>query len=118
MEYLLAVVGVIAGGVIGYLVAERRCRAHYGAAEAAAAAADQRCADLSVRLDKEAQQTESLRQLVSAAQTDAATLAAQLQAAHDNIAEQKKLLDDAQDRKSTRLNSSHLVISYAVFGLT
>src|SRR5688500_5002324 len=100
MEYLFAVLGVIAGGVIGYLLAERRCRAHYGAAEAAAAAAEQRCSDFSARLEKEAQQTESLRQLVSAAQTDAATLAAQLQAAQDNIAEQKKLLDDAHARLS------------------
>src|SRR2546426_7134557 len=28
-----------------------------------------------------------------------------------------EVLDQAQDRKSTRLNSSHLVISYAVFCL-
>lgn len=100
MEYLFAILGVIAGGVIGYLFAERRCRSQYGAAEAAAAAAEQRCSDLSARLEKEAQQTESLRQLVSAAQTDAATLAAQLQGAQDNIAEQKKLLDDAHARLS------------------
>src|SRR5688572_18534523 len=100
MEYLFGVLGIVIGGVIGYLVAERRCRTYYGAAEAAAAAAEQRCSDLSARLDKEAQQTESLRQLVSQAQTDAATLAAQLQAAQDNIDEQKKLLDDAHARLS------------------
>src|SRR2546426_3532421 len=29
----------------------------------------------------------------------------------------RRLVDDVQDRKSTRLNSSHLVISYAVFCL-
>src|SRR5256885_7914187 len=29
----------------------------------------------------------------------------------------RRLLDDKSDRKSTRLNSSHLVISYAVFCL-
>src|SRR5256885_6706951 len=32
-------------------------------------------------------------------------------------AETQTLLERAQDRKSTRLNSSHLVISYAVFCL-
>src|SRR5688572_3229624 len=100
MEYLFGVLGIVIGGVIGYLVAERRCRTYYGAAEAAAATAEQRCSDLSARLDTEARQTESLRQLVSQAQTDAATLAAQLQAAQDNIAEQKKLLDDAHARLS------------------
>src|SRR5688500_15852334 len=95
MEYLFGILGAAAGAVIGYLLAERRCRGQYGAAEAAAAAAERRCSDLSARLEKEAQQTESLRQLVSSAQNDAARLTAQLQAAQDNIAEQRKLLDDA-----------------------
>ena len=33
----------------------------------------------------------------------------------DECMEQDKAYDEAIDRKSTRLNSSHLVISYAVF---
>lgn len=95
VEIVIAVVSVVVGGVIGYLAAERKCRAQHVAAEAAAAAAEQRCADLSARIEREAQQTESLRQLVSAAEKDAAGLTAQLKSAQDNIVEQKKLLDDA-----------------------
>ncbi|MGB7161017.1 MAG: DNA recombination protein RmuC [Tepidisphaeraceae bacterium] len=98
MEVVIAIVSLAVGGVVGYLLAERKCRGQNGAAEAAAAAGEQRCADLSARLDREAQQTESLRQIVSGAEKDAATLAAQLQSAQDNIAEQKRLLDDAHDQ--------------------
>src|SRR2546426_9293883 len=40
---------------------------------------------------------------------------------HDSVLEQRvarlELLETREDRKSTRLNSSHLVISYAVFCL-
>ncbi len=84
-----------AGAALGYLLAERRCRGQHAAAQATCAAAEQRCSDLSTRLDRELLQTETLRQLVSAAEKDAATLTAQLRSAHDNITEQKQLLDDA-----------------------
>ena len=105
LEVVIAVISVGVGGVMGYLFAERKCRGEHVAAEAAAAAAEQRCSDLSSRLDKEAQQTESLRQLVSAAEKDAATLSAQLKSAQDNIAEQKQLLDDAHDQLRTAFAS-------------
>jgi len=105
LEGIIAIVSVVVGGVVGYLLAERRLRGHHVAAEAAAAAGEQRCADLSARLDREAQQTESLRQLVSAAEKDAAGLTAQLKSAQDNIAEQKKLLDDAHDQLRTAFAS-------------
>ena len=95
VEAVVAIVSVVLGGVIGFLFAERRCRTQHVGAQAAAAAAEQRCSDLSGRLEREAQQTESLRQLVSAAEKHAAALTAQLHSAQDNIAEQKKLLDDA-----------------------
>ncbi len=98
LEVVIAVVSVVVGGGVGYLFAERRWRGQHGAAEAAAAAGEQRCVDLSGRLEKEAQQTESLRQLVSTAEKDAAGLSAQLASAQDNIAEQKKLLDDAYNQ--------------------
>jgi DNA recombination protein RmuC len=92
---------------VGWLGAARRCRREPGAAQAAAAAAEQRCADLHGRLERENQQTESLRQLVSAAEKDAATLTAQLRGAQDNLIEQKKLLDDAQ----TQLRSAFASVS-------
>ncbi|HEV2296729.1 MAG TPA: DNA recombination protein RmuC [Tepidisphaeraceae bacterium] len=98
VDIVIAVVSVVVGGIIGYLFAERKCRAEHVAAEAAAAAAEQRCADLSARIEREGQQTESLRQLVSAAEKDAAGLTAQLKSAQDNIVEQKQLLDDAHDQ--------------------
>jgi DNA recombination protein RmuC len=93
---IVAIVSVLVGGAVGWLLAERRCRGEHGAAQAAAAAAEQRCVDLQGRLERENQQTESLRQLVSAAEKDAATLTAQLRGAQDNLIEQKNLLDDAQ----------------------
>jgi DNA recombination protein RmuC len=105
VEVVIAVVAVAVGGVLGYLFAERKCRGEHVAAEAAAAAAEQRCSDLSSRLEREAQQTESLRQLVSAAEKDAATLAAQLKSAQENIAEQKQLLDDAHNQLRTAFAS-------------
>src|SRR2546426_8017175 len=37
--------------------------------------------------------------------------------AHDHEQHRELLVDPFEDRKSTRLNSSHLVISYAVFCL-
>ncbi len=98
LEVVVAIVSLAAGGAVGYLLAERRCSGRQAAAEAACAAAEQRCSDFSTRLERETKQTESLRQLVSVAERDAATLAAQLRSAQDNIAEQKKLLDDAHDR--------------------
>src|SRR5688500_7047865 len=105
LEVVIAVVSVLVGGVIGYLFAERKCRGEHVAAEAAAAAAEQRCSDLLTRLDREAQQTESLRPLGSAAEKDAATLAAQRKAAQDNLIEQKHLLDDAHNQLRTAFAS-------------
>src|SRR5688572_16768698 len=105
VEVFIAVISVGIGGVIGYLFAERKCRTQHVAAEAAGAAAEQKCSDLSLRLDKEARQTESLRQLVSAAEKDAATLTAQLKSAQDNITEQKQLLDDAHNQLRTAFAS-------------
>jgi DNA recombination protein RmuC len=104
---IVAIVSVLVGGAVGWLLAERRCRGEHGAAQAGAAAAEARCADLGARLEQEAQQTESLRQLVSAAEKDAAALTAQLRAAQDNVIEQKKLLDDAQ----TQLRSAFASVS-------
>src|SRR5256885_10469305 len=42
---------------------------------------------------------------------------AERKAARAEIAAQRAVIDRRRDRKSTRLNSSHLVISYAVFCL-
>src|SRR4051794_31107247 len=98
LEVVIAIGSMLVGGLVGYLMAERRCRGQHATAAGACAAAEQRCSDVSMRLEREAQQTESLRQLVSTAEKDAATLTAQLKSAQDNIAEQKQLLDDAHNQ--------------------
>lgn len=105
LEVVIAIVALAVGWLVGYLLAERSGRRQSGAAEAAATAAGERCADLAARLDREAQQTETLRQLVSSAEKDAATLSAQLKSAQDNIAEQKQLLDDAHNQLRTAFAS-------------
>ena len=92
---LLCALAAIAGGAVGYLLAERRMRGQGDGVRGALAAAEQRCADLSQRLQTESAATETLRQQVSAADRSAAALSAQLAAAQQNIAEQRKLLDDA-----------------------
>lgn len=92
---LVLMVGLAAGILIGFLLAERKFRRAGGLLQATLAAAEQRCSDLSQRLEKEAFQTEALRQQVAAADRSAAALGAQLAAAQNNIAEQRKLLDDA-----------------------
>src|SRR5256885_6134739 len=55
------------------------------------------------------------RQAVGGVQLDERALAALL-GAHDERGGERSFVE-LQDRKSTRLNSSHLVISYAVFCL-
>jgi DNA recombination protein RmuC len=90
--------GAGVGGLLGYLLAERRTRAHLSDVQATALAAEQRSTDLAARLAQESQQTEALRAQISAAEKDAATLTAQLESARQNIIEQRKLLDDAHQQ--------------------
>lgn len=88
---ILLLIGCAVGAAVGYLWADRKTRV-------ALAAAEQRCADLSARLEKDAATTDLLRQQLSAADKSAAALSAQLASAQENIAEQRKLLDDAHEQ--------------------
>src|SRR5437763_1795410 len=100
---MLGVIGILGllagaaiGGLLGFLLAERRCRGRDAQAHTALAVAEQRCGDLSRQLENERHGTEALRAQLTSAEKQQASLSAQLAAAQQNLAEQKQLLDDAQ----------------------
>jgi DNA recombination protein RmuC len=92
---VIFVAGLIGGIGVGFLIAERRGRRSCEVLRTTLAAVEQRCADAAERLEAESAQTAALRREVAAADRSAAALGAQLAAAQNNIAEQRKLLDDA-----------------------
>lgn len=100
MAWLLFFLGIGLGGAVGaaiaYLWTERRCRAGQGELQTSLAVAEQRAAGLSSQLDAEKKQTEALRGYVSELERKESTLVAQLRASEANVAEQKRLLDEAQ----------------------
>src|SRR5437762_3055121 len=65
-----------------------------------------------------AEKIRALRNLINARLTRSAfSFHAHFAGAGENLARDQKWQDRAEDRKSTRLNSSHRCISYAVFCL-
>jgi DNA recombination protein RmuC len=95
MEIILGVAGLLIGGCLGYLLAERRGRAGVGELRSLLAAAEQRCASLASQFDAQAGETSNLRGQLSLTEQNAAALAAHLESAKQNLVEQRKLLDDA-----------------------
>ncbi len=95
-----AVVGLVIGAgvgcVIAFLMCERRGNAERARLQASVASAEQRGRDQVDQINREREQTESLRGQLSSAEKNAAALSAQLEEARRNVIEQKKLLDDAQ----------------------
>lgn len=110
MEWILLIVGLLvgaaAGGAIGYLVADRRCRAVAAEQQIAVATAQQQVGSLAEQLKRESDLTLSLRSQISAADKQAATLTAELKGAQQNLTDQKALLDQAQVK--LRDSFSHL----------
>jgi DNA recombination protein RmuC len=98
MEYVLAIVALLLGGLIAYLYAERRSRAVAGEERAALAAAEQRSAGLTLQLNEKTAEIATLRKMLSDSDKSAAALAAQLDSARQNLLEQRKLLDDANSQ--------------------
>lgn len=96
MEWIMLAIGAVGGLIIGYLFAERRARAGRGELEMSAGLAQQRCGDIERLLATECQTAEDLRRRNGDAEKSAAALAAQLESAQQNIAEQRLLLDEAQ----------------------
>jgi DNA recombination protein RmuC len=102
MAWTLGIVGLFVGSAIGgalaWLWADRRCRARNVETQTQLAVAQQRCADLSSQFNTASAAMETLRAQAAMADRNAAALSAQLEAARANLAEQKKLLDDAQSQ--------------------
>ncbi len=96
MEWILGIVGFLFGAAVAYLLAERRCRGQNTALQTAAACAEQRSSDLSNQLNAERSTSEQLRAQLSDSQKTQAGIEAKLKACEDNLAEQRRALDEAQ----------------------
>jgi DNA recombination protein RmuC len=112
MAWLIPFVGALIGGgaagfVIGYLIAERRARAIAGGLQSAAAASEQKSIGLAGQLTQQQGEISALRVQFSESEKSQAALSAQLVSAQQNIAEQKKLLDDA----NTQLTQAFAAVS-------
>ena len=94
MEIIYGIVGLIAGAVIAYLIAERRGRTANIELRAAVAGSERQAAEIP-----------ELRTRLSEAERSAATLAAQLESTKQNLLEQRRLLDDAQTQLRTAFAS-------------
>ncbi|CAN5715653.1 DNA recombination protein RmuC [soil metagenome] len=98
MAFLAAILGLLVGGAIAFLLVERRCRSRDVSTSTSLAIAEQRAGDLTQQLTAERSQVESLRSALNSSEKNQATLAAQLIASDEKCAEQMKLLDEAQER--------------------
>jgi DNA recombination protein RmuC len=92
------VVGIMLGVAVAFLVCDRRWRQRHAMLQTSAALAEQRAADQSNQLAAEKLQTDALRQLLADESRNATELSTQLAAAQQNLAGQRDLLRDAQDK--------------------
>ena len=91
-------VGLSAGAGVAYLWCDRRCREGRAGLETSVALAEQRCSDAMSQLDAERTQLNAIRSQLADSQKQAATLAAELRSAQQNLLEQRRLLEDAQSK--------------------
>jgi DNA recombination protein RmuC len=96
MVWVVGLIALGAGVLVGYLLGERRGRAGNAQMGVAQAVAERRAADLSAQMQAEQGRTQALNGQLMDAQKQSAALSANLQSAQQNIAEQKRLLDEAQ----------------------
>ncbi len=106
MDWILLIIGLIAGAVIGFLIAERRARRSASADQIALATANQQAVSMSQQVKQQADETAQLRAQLSSVDKQAATLAAELRGAQQNLTDQKAMLADAQEK--LRESFSHL----------
>jgi DNA recombination protein RmuC len=96
MPWIFAIVGLAVGGIITYLIAERRSRALLQEVGTARSIAEQRVADLTQRLEQTSGEARQAGEKCSQAEQRCATLAAEIRATEQNLNDQKKMLDEAQ----------------------
>ena len=96
MVWLVGLIALGAGALVGYLLGERRGRAGGAELKTALAVADQQVGDLSAQMQAEQVRVQALREQLGESEKQSAGLSAQLQGARQNIAEQRRLLDEAQ----------------------
>lgn len=106
MEWILLIVGLAVGAVIGFLLADRRARQRTNDGQLALATATQQAASLAEQAKRQADETTAIRTQLSTSEKQAATLAAELHGAQQNLADQRALLTDAQEK--LRESFSHL----------
>jgi DNA recombination protein RmuC len=95
MVVLGVLVGLLIGVALGWLIADRRAQAHRQTAAAAGSAAEERATGLAQQLAEQSLLAEALRDRLLQAERNVAASEAQLAAAQQNIADQRKLLDEA-----------------------
>jgi DNA recombination protein RmuC len=95
MVVLGVLVGLLIGVALGWLIADRRAQALRQTAAAAGSAAEERATGLAQQLAEQSQRAEVLRDRLLQAERTVAASEAQLAAAQQNIADQRKLLDEA-----------------------
>jgi len=88
-------IGLGGGAGLAYVLCARRWRERTTELEKALAVAEQRAGGAFEQFASERAQTDALRIQLSTAQRDAATLKAELNAAEQNLIEQRRLLEDA-----------------------
>src|SRR2546423_1612018 len=102
MQWILGILGLLCGAAVAggfvYLWMDRRGRAAREVVATQAALAEQRCVDLSQRLECAIGESNKSRQLCSEAQQRCAALEAELRASQQNLADQRKSLDEAQGK--------------------
>lgn len=98
MQWLISIIALFAGAVIGYLVAERTCRNKMHERQTAASVAEQRLVDMGERLNQAVAESRQAKEKCGEAEQRCAALSAEVRAAEQNLLEQRKLLDDAQGK--------------------
>jgi DNA recombination protein RmuC len=96
MDVLIGIVMLAIGGVIGYLLAERRRASGLENLRTSLATAEQRNTNLATQCESHATQVTELRSQLSESEKKTSALSAHLESAKQNLLEQRQLLDGAQ----------------------
>jgi DNA recombination protein RmuC len=96
MQWFYGILGLAVGGIIAYLIAERRGRSQMQEQRTARSVAEQRLSDVTERLDRAVGEARQAAERCSQAEQRNAAMSAQVRSAEQNLNEQKKLLDEAQ----------------------